>query len=249
LGGSTIEAQDQVAEDVARQVIDILNDRPARYAVNAPIIPPKDLDFLIPYIDLAERMGRFIQQIIPPSGIGQIEVTAQGYLAEFDLTFISAAAIKGLLAHVVDIRINLVNAKLLAEKRGITLSEHRLRQQDARYENMITVAVHSGTETWSVRGSVLQEEPYFVSINDLWVDFPASGNMLLSSHRDRPGIIGKVGTILGQSDINISFMHVGRRGPRTDAIMVLGTDERTPPDLMEQLSSISHINWLKAVTI
>ncbi|MEX1019443.1 MAG: phosphoglycerate dehydrogenase [Litorilinea sp.] len=249
LGGSTYEAQDQVAEDVALQVVDVLNDRPARYAVNAPIIPPKDLDFLVPYIDLAERMGRFIQQIIPPSGISQIEIAAQGYLAEFDLAFISAAAIKGLLSDVVDIRINLVNAKILAERRGITLSEHRLRQQDARYENMISISVHTGAETWSVRGSVLQDEPYIVGLNDLWVDFPASGNMLLSSHRDRPGIVGHVGMILGQSDINISFMHVGRRGPRTDAIMVLGTDERTPPALLKELSAISHITWFKAVTI
>lgn len=249
LGGSTYEAQEQVAEDVALQVVDVLNDRPARYAVNAPIIPPKDLEFLIPYIDLAERMGRFIYQIIPSSGIGHIEVTVQGYLAEFEMGFLSAAAIKGLLRDIVDIRVNLVNARLLAERRGITLSEHRHRQQDARYENMITLAIHSGGEVWSVRGSVLQEEPYIVSLNDLWVDFPAAGNMLLSSHRDRPGIVGRVGTVLGESDINISFMHVGRRGPRTDAIMVLGTDERTPAPLLEKLSAISHINWLKAVTI
>jgi D-3-phosphoglycerate dehydrogenase len=249
LGGSTYEAQDQVAEDVALQVIDVLNDRPARYAVNAPIIPPKDLDFMIPYIDLAERMGRFLRQLISHSGIGQIEVAAHGYLAEFDLAYISAAAIKGLLSEILNIRINLVNAKFVAERRGITLSEHRLRQQEARYENMLTLTVHSGAEIWSVGGSVLQDEPYIVAINDLWVDFPASGNMLLSSHRDRPGIIGRVGTVLGQSDINISFMHVGRRGPRTDAIMVLGTDERTPSALLEKLSSISDINWLKAVSI
>jgi hypothetical protein len=100
-----------------------------------------------------------------------------------------------------------------------------------------------------VRGSVLQGEPYIVGINEHWVDFPATGNLLLSFHRDRPGIIGRVGTILGQSDINISFMHVGREGPRTDAIMVLGTDEQTPPEILEQLASISHINWLKAVAL
>lgn len=249
LGGSTHEAQEQVAEDVALQVIDVLNDRPARYAVNVPIIPPKDLDFLIPYIDLAERMGRFLQQVSGEGGINRVEIAAHGDLADFDLAYIKAAAIKGLLSNVVDIRVNLVNAPLLAERRGIDLVEQRLHQHEARYDTLLAVKISTPTETWTVRGAVLQGEPYIVGINDLWVDFLASGNLLLTSHRDRPGIIGRVGTLLGQSDINISFMHVGRRGPRTEAIMVLGIDEEMPPAIMEQLASISHITWLRSVTL
>ena len=249
LGGSTIEAQEQVAEDVATQVVDVLNDRPARYAVNAPIIPPKDLEFLIPYIDLAERMGRFLRQFGLQGGIGQIEISAHGALANFDLAYVKAAAIKGLLSEIVNIRVNLVNAAILAERRGIDVIERKMYQHEARYEEILALTVTTGGEAWTVRGSVLQGEPYIVGINDYWVDFPASGNLLLSSHLDRPGIIGRVGTVLGQSDINISFMHVGRRGPRTDAIMVLGTDEPTPPDILEQLSAISHLTWLKTVTL
>jgi D-3-phosphoglycerate dehydrogenase len=249
LGGSTYEAQEQVAEDVALQVIDVLNDRPARYAVNAPIIPPKDLDFLIPFIDVAERMGRFLQQMGGEGGINRIEIAAHGDLANFDLAYLKAGAIKGLLSGVVNIRVNLVNAALLAERRGIDVVEQRLHQHEARYENMLSLTVTTPQEQLSVRGSVIQGEPYIVGINDLWVDFPANGHFLLTSHRDRPGIVGRVGSILGQSDVNISFMHVGRRGPRTDAIMVLGTDEPTPDPIMAQLSAISHINWLKAVTL
>ena len=249
LGGSTAEAQEQVAEDVALQVIDVLNDRPARYAVNAPIIPPKDLDYLIPFIDLSERLGRFLQQVSGEGGINRIEIAAHGDLANFDLAYIKAGAIKGLLSNVTDIRVNLVNAPSLAEKRGIDLVEQRLHQHEARYETLLAVTISTPTETWTVRGTVLQGSPYIIGINDLWVDFPANGHLLLSSHRDRPGIIGRIGTLLGQSDINISFMHVGRRGPRTDAIMVLGTDEPTPPPIMEQLSAISHITWLRVVTL
>jgi D-3-phosphoglycerate dehydrogenase len=249
LGGSTVEAQEQVAEDVALQVIDVLNERPARYAVNAPIIPSTDLDILLPYIDLAERMTHFLHQISGQGGIDRVEITAHGALADFDLAHVRAAAIKGLLRDVTNIRVNLVNAALLAERRGIDLVERKLHQHEARYENLLTIAITTPSETLMVRGSVLQGEPYIVGINEHWVDFPATGNLLLSFHRDRPGIIGRVGTILGQSDINISFMHVGREGPRTDAIMVLGTDEPTPPEILEQLASISHINWLKAVTL
>ena len=248
LGGSTQEAQEQVAEDVALQVIDVLNDRPARYAVNAPIIPPKDLDFITPYIDLAERMGRFLQQVSGEGGMNRVEIAAHGDLANFDLAYLKAGAIKGLLSNVVDIRVNLVNAPLLAERRGIDLVEQRLHQHEARYETLLALSISTPSETWTVRGTVLQGEPYIVGINDLWVDFPASGHLLLTSHRDRPGIIGRVGTLLGQSDINNSFMHVGRRGPRTDAIMVLGTDEETPPVIMDQLAAVTDISWLRVVT-
>jgi phosphoglycerate dehydrogenase-like enzyme len=95
LGGSTIEAQEKVAEDVALQVLDVLADKPARYAVNAPILPPKDLEFLVPYIALAEKMGRFIKQL-GAQGVGDVELTAEGDLANYDLTYIRAAVIKGL---------------------------------------------------------------------------------------------------------------------------------------------------------
>jgi D-3-phosphoglycerate dehydrogenase len=249
LGGSTLEAQDQVAEDVALQVIDVLHDLPARYAVNAPIIPPTDLDFLVPYIDLAERMGSFLEQLAGEDGISKVEVTAYGALADFDLAYINAAIIKGLMGAIMDIRVNLVNAMLLAERRGINVIEQKIHKSDMRYDSLLSLTVHSSSQPWTVRGTVLQSEPVIVSINDLWVDFPAIGNLLISSHRDRPGIIGHVGTRLGESDINISFMHVGRRGPRTDAIMVLGTDEPTPPELLNQLASLQSINWLKAITL
>ncbi|MCS6826226.1 MAG: phosphoglycerate dehydrogenase, partial [Caldilinea sp.] len=174
LGGSTVEAQEKVAEDVALQVLDVLNDRPARYAVNAPIIPPKDLEFLVPYIDLAERMGRFMKQL-GAQGMGDVELTAEGDLAEFDLSYIRAAVIKGMLSDVVSVRVNLVNASLLAERRGMNLIERKKHQREFAYESLLTLRSTSGTQRWTVRGAVLQGEPHIVAINDLWVDFPASG--------------------------------------------------------------------------
>lgn len=248
LGGSTVEAQEKVAEDVALQVLDVLNDRPARYAVNAPIIPPKDLEFLVPYIDLAERMGRFMKQL-GAQGMGDVELTAEGDLAEFDLTFIRAAVIKGMLADVVSVRINLVNAGLMAEKRGMNLIERKKHQREFAYESLLTLRSTSGAQRWTVRGAILQGEPHIVAINDLWVDFPATGHVLLAMHNDRPGMIGAVGTVLGNADVNISFMHVGRRAPRSEAIMALGTDEPTTPQLQATISAMPHIQWLKAITL
>ncbi len=248
LGGSTVEAQEKVAEDVAVQVVEILNDRPARYAVNAPIIPPKDLEFLIPYIDLAERLGRFLRQL-GAQGMGDLEITAHGQLADFDLTSINAGVIKGMLADVVDTRVNLVNALSLAERRGLNLVERKTHQEQERYENLLTVQATSDHTRWTVRGAVLNGEPHIVDINDLWIDFPASGNIVLTSHQDKPGIVGYVGTLLGQADINISFMHVGRRGPRTEAIMALGTDEAPSDEILAQINTWDHLNWMKFVQL
>ncbi len=246
LGASTVEAQEQVAEDVAVQVIDVLNDRPARYAVNAPILPPRDLEFLMPYIDLAERMGRFLGQL-GVQGMGTVEVTAHGSLANYDLDYIKAAVIKGILGDVTQVRINLVNASLVAERRGIKLVEVKQHQHEAPYETMLTVSAQSG-EQWTIKGAVIRGEPNIVAINEMWVDFPAEGHVLITSHRDRPGIVGRVGTLLGERDVNISFMHVGRHAPRTDAIMVLGTDEQVPAALADELNGWEHINWLRTAS-
>jgi D-3-phosphoglycerate dehydrogenase len=247
LGGSTVEAQEKVAVDVALQVIDVLEGRPARYAVNAPILPPRALDVLIPYIDLAERMGHFLRQL-DGQGIDRLEVTAQGSIADYDLDYIVAAAIKGILANVVEDRVNLVNARLLAERRGMEVMERKSHHHHhERYEDMLTVRMSSGGVQRTVRGAMLHGIATLVAIDDLWVEFPAEGHLLLTSHRDRPGIIGRIGTLLGQRDVNISFMHVGRRAPRGEAIMVLGTDEAIPADLEQEMSKVDGVSWRKAV--
>jgi D-3-phosphoglycerate dehydrogenase len=248
LGASTVEAQEKVAEDVALQVLDVLSDRPARYAVNAPIIPPRDLEVLVPYINLAERMGRFLKQL-GAQGMGDVTMTVHGGLANFDLAYLNAAIIKGLLSDVAEVRVNLVNAKLVAERRGLNLIEIRRHQADGPYEDTLTLSAQSADQQWNVRGTVIQGEPHIVAINDLWVDIVAAGHLLLTGHQDRPGIIGRVGTALGQADINISFMHVGRRAPRTQAIMVLGTDEPAPPELVALFQGWEEIVWLRAITL
>lgn len=248
LGGSTVEAQEKVAEDVAVQVLDVLNGRPARNAVNAPILPPKALNALIPYIDLAERMGRFLRQL-DGQGIDRLEVTAHGPIAEHDLAYVKAGAIKGVLTGVVADRVNLVNAELLARQQGMAVIERKLVHHHERYESMLTLRMTSGQETRTVRGAFVHEEALIVAIDDLWVDFRAEGHLLLASHNDRPGMIGRVGTLLGQADINISFMHVGRRAPRGEAIMVLGTDEPVPAQVSAELSRLPYIRWMKAVCL
>jgi L-serine deaminase len=153
------------------------------------------------------------------------------------------------MADVAEVRVNLVNARLVAERRGLNLVEIRKHQSDSPYEDMLALSAHSGDQRWTVRGTVMQGEPHIVSINGLSIDIVASGHLLVTGHQDRPGIIGRVGTALGEADINISFMHVGRRAPRTQAIMVLGTDEPSPADLLANMQGWDDIVWLRAITL
>lgn len=248
IAGSTREAQRQVAIDVAEQVVAVLNGQMARYAINTPIIPPKDLEVLTPYIDLAERLGRFLTQF-EPGILDRMELTAHGPIAEHELSYIEAAALKGLLDSVVADRVNLVNARLIARQRGLSLSQRRQQHHNERYENMLTLTVGNHDRQRLVRGSVLHNEPHIVCIDDLWVDFVARGHFLLTWHYDRPGIIGAIGTLLGENDINIAYMHVGRRSPRGEAIMVLGLDEPIPERLFPEILALPHNYWVKAVDL
>jgi len=237
IGGSTNEAQHQVAIDVASQVIDVLAGRPARYAVNAPLIPSEDIEFVTPFIDLVEILGRFLTQY-KPMQVHEVELVVHGPLAEYDTTILQAAALRGLLADVVEEQVNIINADIIAQRRGIIVSERRQRRHYERFENMVTLKVRSDEQSTNVRGSVLAGEPYIVAIEDLWVDFPAQGHFLLSWHHDKPGVIGQIGMILGKHDINIAFMHVGRRTPRGEAIMVLHTDEAIPSEIVPKIDAI-----------
>ncbi len=100
-----------------------------------------------------------------------------------------------------------------------------------------------------VRGAILHGEPMIVALNHYWVEFPARGYLLLTRHQDRPGIIGRIGTLLGMRDINIAFMHVGRKTPRGEAIMVLGVDEPIPPDVLEAIRQMPFTYWVRAITL
>ena len=151
IGGSTNEAQHQVAIDVAAQVIDVLEGRPARYAVNAPLIPSDHLEFVTPFVDLVETLGRFLTQY-KPMQVHEVELVIHGPLAEYDTTILLAAALRGLLAEVVEEKVNVVNADLIAQRRGIIVSEQRQRHHHERFENMITLRVRSDTEAHRCTG-------------------------------------------------------------------------------------------------
>ncbi|MFZ1474050.1 MAG: ACT domain-containing protein, partial [Anaerolineae bacterium] len=167
---------------------------------------------------------------------------------EYDLSSVTAAVIKGMLQSVVDVRVNIINAMRLAGQRGLAVSEQKTLRT-SQYDNLISVQVMNGGGTRKVSGALVQDEPHIVGLDDIWVDFPAQGHLLLTRHHDRPGIIGRIGTMLGDADVNISFMHVGRQTPRGEAIMVLGTDEPIPEALYDLVKDVSHTYWVQAIAL
>lgn len=236
LGGSTEEAQAGVALDIAQQVIAVLEGRLPQHAVNAPIVPGETLETLAPYVDLAERLGRFHTQIA--SGrIEQVRIVYGGELAQLDTTPIKAAVVKGLLESVIEERVNLVNAHVIAKTRGLRLIEEKYPGAEP-FANIITLEITANGKERSIAGTVMRGMPHIVRVDEYWIDLIPDGYLLVCYNEDRPGMIGQVGTVLGHGDINIAFMQVGRVVRRGRAMMVLGLDELIPDPTLEQVLAI-----------
>ncbi|MBI2780425.1 MAG: phosphoglycerate dehydrogenase [Chloroflexi bacterium] len=229
LGASTAEAQVAVAEEIAEQVLDVLEGRAARYAVNAPLLSAEAEQTIGPYLPLAETLGRFLAQFAR-SGVGTFTVELAGELAGTESAPLTAAALRGLLETGTTERVNLVNAAILAKARGITVVERKTTDA-AGFPAAITVSgtVRGGHVT--VGGTLAGGEMRLVRLNDYRLDMAAESLMLITRHRDRPGTIGRIGQLLGAADVNISAMHLARSAPRTDALMILSVDDDVPPSL------------------
>lgn len=248
LGGSTVEAQEGVSIDVAEQIVAVLHGKPARYAVNAPVILPETMAVLEPYMKLVSKLGSMATQLAEGQ-LCSVEVTYAGEMAELDTTPLRAMVIKGLLQPILAEEINLVNAPIIAKSRGLKVVE-RKTSQAGTYSNLITLQIDTACSTHVVAGTVLFGEPHLVRVDKYWVDVAlAGGQMVFSYHRDRPGMIGHVGTLLGAANVNISFMAVGRLAPKGEALMVIGVDDPVGPELVKKLLAVPDIHAVRTVTI
>jgi len=229
LGASTAEAQTRVAVEAAEQVREVLAGRSARYAVNAPMLTPETADALAPYLPLARTLGQFYAQF--SRDISGLTLEVAGELSEYDSAPLTAAALGGILEQHTEERVNVINASALAKARGISLSVHKTPDA-GRYSSLLTL---SGER--SVAGTVSSGESRLVALDGYEVDLAPAANMLVSRHQDRPGAIGLVGGAMGEADINISNMHLGRSDKRSIAFMVLALDEPVPAEVAERVRS------------
>lgn len=240
LGASTTEAQERVAVDAAQQVLAVLRGEPALYAVNLPFIGLEAFKVIAPFLQAATQAGSLATQLSSGQVQG-VEIEYLGELAEMDVTPLKAAVVRGLLSTRTDENVTLVNASIIAEQRGLKIVE-RKGNYEGIYNNLIRVHLAASDGTTTVSSTVAHDGPHIVEINDFWVDVsPGQGYLLICENQDRPGMIGRIGTFLGEKDVNISFMRVGREKVRGRALMVLGLDEEISPDLQREIGEIPDI--------
>ena len=243
IAASTAEAQVSVAFEVAEEVAAVLAGDLPRYAVNAPALPPEELAYLRPFADLTERLAALYTQLF--SGrVSAIELGFDGELAEHDVNLLVAAAIKGVLQPFTEDRINQVNARLIASSRGVELVERRSPAHGS-YASLVTLRI----DGHQLAGTVLMGEPRVVRLDSFRVDLVPAGRFLVSRHEDRPGLVGRVGTILGEHDVNIASMQVGRDSPRGSAMMILTVDDPVEADVLKRLREVSGMSDLRYVEL
>ena len=249
LGASTAEAQTNVSIESAEQIIEVMNGRPARYAVNAPMVLPEALAVLTPFVDVGMVVGKLATQLAEGQ-FSSINIVYSGDIAQYDTLFLKAAVVGGLLAPVSEERVNVVNVNMVTAQRGMKITE-RKDEASPTYRNLLKVEVTTSAGTTTVAGTSVAGRTHIAQINDYPLDVTTGegGFMLLIENQDRPGMIGAVGTLAGQYDVNISFMEVGRMSPRGRAMMAVGTDERMPDEALAKIRTLPGILSARIVRV
>ena len=249
LGASTEEAQVNVAIDVAEQIRDVLLGLPARSAVNIPGLTPEVMERLKPHLQLAETLGHLLSQLSGGS-LQELEVRLQGDFAAQPSQPLVVAALKGLLSDALGDRINYVNASLEARERGVHVLEIKDEASRDFAGGSLRLACRNSQGSHAVTGAVFADgDLRITNLDEFPVNVPPSRHMLFTRHRDMPGIIGHLGSLLGEHNVNIASMQVGRRIVRGDAVMVLSLDDPIPPGLLGHILGIQGIQEAHAVTL
>lgn len=249
LGASTEEAQVAVSVAIARQVVDYLVSGVLQNVVNFPAISRELLELVGPYLHLAERAGSLAGQI-HEGRFQKIHVQYDGEIAAYDLSAVTSAFLKGLLSRVFDAAaVNYVNARLLAREHGVEVIESRsARAKD--YTSLCTLRiVGDGTELTISATLFGRNEPRIVRVNHFRLEVVPEGHAILLHNLDRPGVIGAIGTLLGQRGINISRMQLGLDRERGEALSVWSIDSAASPDVLEEIRRQPHTLSVKALEL
>ena len=241
LGASTAEAQLKVAIDVAEQIRDVLAGKSARSAVNIPYLRADLLDPVKEYMNLAENIGLLARQV-SEGGIKQLELTIRGNLSRFDSTPLKVAVLKGILSYNLE-NVNYVNAPIIAKQRGFEVIESK-SEKSGNYAGLITVKLTTDSEVHTVSGAMIAEKtPRIVEIDEYTISLEIAKHLLIMPHKDKPGMIAKVSTILGNNSINIRMMMVARKDEIVggESTMIITTDEHINDEILEEMKQIEGI--------
>ena len=241
LGASTSEAQENVALIIAQQVADYLNTGSVTNAVNVPSVSSDVLAQMGPYITLGEKLGSLHMQI-SKGGIQEVNVEYSGELAELNTSPITVAFLKGLFSPILKDAVNYVNAPVIARDRGIRVVESKT-EKAGDFTNTLSLKVVSSEGENVLVGTVFgRNEPRLVRLNSFRLEALPSGPMLLVFNKDVPGVIGALGTTLGNAGVNISRMTVGREEESNQNIILICTDQLVSKELLEQVLALKHVD-------
>ncbi len=248
LGASTEEAQERVSVDIAQQMIDYLKFGSIRNAVNIYPLDGEMFRKVEPYMNLAEQLGSFIVQMVE-GGLREVAIRYSGEAAALQIKPITAALLKGLLQKSSPERVNLVNAPHLARERGINVSE-TTSSEVGDYTSLIMVELTTDKAKGQVAGTLFgRQEPRIVRVDDYRMEAVPTGHMLVFSNQDTPGVIGKIGTILGSNQINIAGMQLGRVALHGMAVAVVNVDSTIPQPILDQIRALPNIFDAKLVEL
>ena len=247
LGASTAEAQEGVGIEIAEQIRAVLLEGEIRNAVNMPSIDAKTLAIIGPHLDLGERLGRFLSQIAAKRCDG-LNINFSGKINDVDTTAVTRSILKGFLQAAGGVEVNVVNAPAFAENLGLKVTESR-ESSLGDFAELIELTA-AGESGWvSVAGTFFGTTPRIVKINGRHVEAKPSGVLLVLENRDRPGIVGHVGSLMGRHGVNIAGMSLSRNEAGGEALTVLNLDAAPAPDLLEDLLAEADIHSAQVVQL
>jgi len=248
LGASTQEAQVNVAVDIAKQIADTLLGRGVKNAVNIPYIDPELQKTLQPYINLSEKMG-VLQAQLAECRIKEVNIVYSGEITNYDLTPITVAFIKGLLTPAVGEMVNYINASVIASERGIKVTEAKTSNIE-EFANLICATVKTKDKKLEISGALFANgEPRIVKVDNFYIDIEPKGYMIFASNKDVPGIVGKIGSILGKNNINIAAMTFGREKQGGKAVSVCSVDALVSEKVLKEITKSKTIYSAKLIKL
>lgn len=248
LGAATEEAQANVAIEIAQHVINALRGKPVTSAINQISIDPDKVEILSPYLKLAEKIGSFQAQIVERP-ISEIQVKYGGHLYDEPVTPITVALQKGLLSPGLQDSVNYVNAPFLIKQRGIKITESK-ESVSYDFTNLISVTLKTEDRESTVAGTIFgKSDPRIVQVDDYHINAIPLGYVIMVYNKDLPGMIGAVGTILGENGINVADMSVGRTSSKDLALMVINIDSLAPKEVLHKISDLDNIFYVKQLKL
>ena len=248
LGASTQEAQINVAVEVAECVRDYLLGKGVRNAANYPCLDAEAYRIIEPYVNLAEKLGSFSSQLVE-GRLQELRITYSGEITGLDLSSLTLALVKGVLSPILQETVNFINAVAMAKQRGIEIREVK-SSKEGEFITLIQLEIKTDKETRRIAATLsANKQPRIVKIDEYYVEISPLGEMIVIQNWDRPGIIGNLGTLLGEHNINIASMTFGRQSPGGKAISVFNVDSAVTPEILDKIRKTDNILAVKVIKL